>query len=133
MKHCRKLGQLPVDIQRQMTPLIGRGIGLFNSRHFFEAHEVLEEIWRAAPQGEMKFWQGLIQTAVAFHHRSIGNTIGAQSLLNRAIRNLSPYPDIYGGIQLRALKVSLEKWQEEISKNDVDFLLPTIRLNGDSL
>ncbi len=116
-----------------MAPLLGHGIGLFNSRHFFEAHEVLEEIWRAAPEGEKKFWQGLVQTAVAFHHRSTGNTIGAQSLLNSAIRNLAPYPDIYSGVQLRPLKVSLEKWQEAISKNDVDFHLPTIRLNRDPL
>jgi predicted metal-dependent hydrolase len=116
-----------------MDSLHLRGIGLFNSGHFFEAHEVLEEIWRAAPEGEKKFWQGLTQIAVAFHHRSTGNAIGARSLLNRAIRNLSPYPDIYCGIQLRPLKVSLEKWQEGISKNEVDFHLPTIHLNGDSL
>jgi predicted metal-dependent hydrolase len=116
-----------------MDSLHRRGIGLFNSRHFFEAHEVLEEIWRDAPEGEKKFWQGLIQTAVAFHHRSIGNTIGARSLLNRAIQNLSPYPDVYCGIQLRHLKVSLEKWQDAISKNEVDFHLPTIHLNGDPL
>jgi hypothetical protein len=116
-----------------MAPLLGHGIGLFNAGYFFEAHEVLEEIWRDAPEGEKKFWQGLIQIAVAFHHRSVGNKIGAQSLLNRAIRNLSPYPDIYGGIQLRALKVSLEKWQDATSKNEVNFHLPTIHLNGDPL
>jgi predicted metal-dependent hydrolase len=116
-----------------MAPLPRHAISLFNSGHFFEAHEVLEEIWRDAPEGEKKFWQGLIQIAVAFHHRSVGNIIGARSLLDRAIRNLSPYPDIYCGIQLRPLKVSLDKWQEAISKNEVDFHLPTIRLNGDQL
>jgi predicted metal-dependent hydrolase len=114
-----------------MPSLLGRGIGLFNTGYFFEAHELLEEIWRAAPETEKTFWQGLIQTAVAFHHRSVGNTIGARSLLDRAIQNLSPYPDIYRGIQLRHLKVSLEKWQEAISKNEVDFCLPIINLNGD--
>jgi len=114
-----------------MDSLYQRGINLFNSGDFFEAHEVLEEIWRAAPEGEKKFWQGLVQIAVAFHHRSTGNTIGARSLLNRAIQNLSPYPDIYCGIQLRQLKVSLEKWPEAISKIEVDFHLPTIHFNGD--
>jgi hypothetical protein len=114
-----------------MGSLLVRAIGLFNSGQFFEAHEVLEEIWRAAPETEKSFWQGLTQIAVAFHHRSVGNTIGAQSLLNRSIRNLSPYPDICGGIQLRSLKVSLENWQEAISKNETDFLLPTIQLNQD--
>ena len=106
---------------------------LFNSRRFFEAHEALEEIWRAAPEIEKQFWQGLIQIAVSFHHRSLGNTIGARSVLSRAIQNLTPYPDIYCGIQLRGLKMSLEKWQEAISNNEVDFHLPTIHLNGDPL
>jgi len=116
-----------------MDSLLRQGIDLFNSGDFFEAHEVLEEIWRGAPEGEKKFWQGLIQIAVAFHHRSTGNTIGALSLLNRAIQNLSPYPDIYCGIQLRALKLSLEKWQQAISKNEADFHLPTIHLNTDPI
>jgi hypothetical protein len=116
-----------------MPTLLGRGIGLFNTGYFFEAHELLEEIWRAAPEGEKKFWQGLIQIAVAFHHRSVGNTIGARSLLNRAIQNLSPYPDTFCRIQLRVLKGSLEKWQDAISKNEVDFPLPTIHLSGDPL
>src|ERR1700675_3659230 len=114
-----------------MGSLLVRAIELFNSCEFFEAHEVLEEIWRAAPETEKRFWQGLIQIAVAFHHRSVGNTIGAQSLLNRAIGNLSPYPDICGGIQLRPLKVSLENWQRVISKGDTDVLPPTIQLSGD--
>jgi uncharacterized protein len=116
-----------------MDCLLRHGIDLFNSGDFFQAHELLEEIWRAAPDAEKKFWQGLIQIAVAFHHRSLANTIGARSLLRRAIQNLSPYPDIYCGIQLRHLKVSLEKWQEAISKHEVDFHLPTIHLNGDPL
>ena len=114
-----------------MDSLLVRAIGLFNSGDFFEAHEVLEEIWRAAPETEKRFWQGLTQIAVAFHHRSFGNTIGAQSLLDRAIRNLSPYPDIFGGIQLRSLKVSLENWQGAICKSETDFSLPTIQLSGD--
>ena len=54
-----------------------RGIALFNHGEFFEAHEVLEDVWRAAPPGEKKFLQGLIQVAVSFHHRSTGNLIGA--------------------------------------------------------
>ena len=39
------------------------GIELFNQAEFFEAHEALEEVWRAAPAGEKMFLQGLIQVA----------------------------------------------------------------------
>ena len=66
-----------------------RGITLFNQADFFDAHEVLEDVWRAAPPENKKFLQGLIQVAVAFHHYSTGNRVGMRSVLERAIRNLS--------------------------------------------
>ena len=76
-----------------------RGIRLFNSGAYFEAHEVLEDAWRAAPVPEKTFLQGLIQVAVGLHHHSKGNVVGARSLLSRAARNLSGYPEDFGGIQ----------------------------------
>src|SRR3981081_3156347 len=62
-------------------------LDLFNRACFFDAHEVWEDVWRAAPPEEKKFLQGLIQIAVAFHHHSTGNIIGARSLLERGTRN----------------------------------------------
>ena len=47
-----------------------RGISLFNNAEFFDAHEALEDIWRAAPPENKKFLQGMVQVAVAFHHYS---------------------------------------------------------------
>ncbi|HXY03984.1 MAG TPA: DUF309 domain-containing protein, partial [Terriglobales bacterium] len=76
-----------------------RGIVLFNQGHFFEAHEVLEDVWRAAPAQEKKFLQGLVQLAVAFHHHSTGNCVGMRSVMERGIRNL--------GGQSRDYKVNL--------------------------
>ena len=52
------------------------GIKLFNSAEFFEAHEVLEDVWRGAPAAEKRFLQGLIQVAVALHHHSKENRVG---------------------------------------------------------
>jgi len=92
-----------------------RGIALFNHGEFFEAHEVLEDVWRAAPPGEKKFLQGLIQVAVSFHHRSTGNLIGACSLLKRGCSNLSSYPGSYAGIDLDNLRESLASWDEALA------------------
>ncbi len=78
-------------------------------------HEVLEEVWRAAPDGEKKFLQGLIQVAVALHHHSKGNIAGARSLLARAVRNLSGYPEEFGGIHLAPLRQSLADWQRALA------------------
>jgi predicted metal-dependent hydrolase len=68
------------------------GIRLFNAGQFFESHEVLEDLWRAAPENDKKFLQGLTQLAVAFHHHSTSNLVGCRSVLARALRNLAAYP-----------------------------------------
>ncbi len=91
-----------------------RGIALFNAQQYFDAHEVWEDVWRAAPAEEKKFLQGLIQIAVALHHHSRGNVQGAQSLLGRALRNLSAYPDEYGGVNLAAVRVAITGAQDTL-------------------
>jgi uncharacterized protein len=93
-----------------------RGIKLFNSTAYFEAHEVLEDVWRAAPGPEKKFYQGLIQVAVALHHHGKGNLVGARSLLGRAARNLSSYPEDFGGLRLRELLDSIAHWQRALAE-----------------
>jgi uncharacterized protein len=87
------------------------GVRLFNGAKFFEAHEALEDVWRAAPDLNKKFVQGLIQVAVALHHHSKGNIVGAKSLLGRAARNLALYPKSFGGINVAALLCELSTWQ----------------------
>ena len=91
-----------------------RGISLFNNAEFFDAHEALEDVWRAAPPKNKKFCQGLVQVAVAFHHYSTGNRVGMRSVLERAIRNLGEPPGDFGQIQLAALLQSLGEWREAL-------------------
>ena len=87
------------------------GLELFNSGRYFDAHEVWEDVWRAAPVKEKKFLQGLIQIAVALHHHSRGNLEGARSLLDRAQRNLSHYPDSQAGVDLAAARAAIIQCQ----------------------
>jgi len=93
-------------------------IDRFNHGDFFEAHEVLEDIWRAAPDPERKFLQGLIQVAVALHHHSRGNVVGCRSLLARATGNLSLYPAHHGGLNLAALRVTLDAWRAALDAGE---------------
>jgi predicted metal-dependent hydrolase len=71
-------------------------------------------VWRDSKAPEKKFLQGLIQVAVAFHHHSTGNFVGARSLLERARKNLLEYPGDFGGIELSALLHSISAWREAI-------------------
>lgn len=92
------------------------GIELFNRGEFFDAHEVLEDVWRAAPEEEKKFLQGIIQVAVALYHHGNGNSVGACSVLRRAFRNLSRYPEGFGGVQLAELLHSISDWQSALDE-----------------
>ncbi len=92
------------------------GIELFNRAAFFDAHEALEDVWRAAPLAEKKFLQGLIQVAVALHHHGNGNLAGARSVLRRAFRNISLYPEGFGGIHSAGLLHSIAEWQRALDE-----------------
>jgi predicted metal-dependent hydrolase len=104
-----------------------RGISLFNNAAFFDAHEALEDVWRAAPPENKKFLQGVVQVAVAFHHHSTGNRVGMRGVLERAIKNLAEPPGTFGQIELAGLLQSLVQWREAI---DNDSSLPALpRIN----
>jgi uncharacterized protein len=108
--------------------LFHEGLTLFNSAHFFEAHEVLEDVWRPAPQPERKFLQGLIQVAVALHHYSRGNRVGCRSVLERAHRNLSAYPAEHMGVDLHSLRQSVDAWRSALDRGALPPALPLISL-----
>jgi len=41
---------------------------LFNDQQYYEAHDVLEQLWLRALEPEIQFYKGLIQLAGAFVH-----------------------------------------------------------------
>ena len=108
-----------------------RGIQLFNEAEFFEAHEVLEDVWRAAPVAEKRFLQGLIQIAVAFHHHSTGNLVGTHSLLERGTRNLDGSPDDFGGIDISKLRRVLATWRDAFADGGNEPPLPRMEPRGE--
>jgi uncharacterized protein len=107
-----------------------RGFELFNEAKYFEAHEALEDVWRASPPAEKKFFQGLVQVAVAFHHHSTGNLVGMRSVLHRAAKNLAPAPADFAGIDLKRLLDSLGRWQIAIEQERPKPPLPQMEQIG---
>jgi len=82
---------------------IQEAIRLFNDRYFFEAHEVLEEVWRQEHGEPRLFLQGLIQVCAAYHHFQNGNLVGAITLLQRGADKMRRYPPQYLGIDAAGL------------------------------
>ncbi|MGB8651694.1 MAG: DUF309 domain-containing protein [Mycobacteriales bacterium] len=61
---------------------------LEGGRAFF-AHEVLEARWKACPDDERDYWQGLAQLCVGITHLQRGNVEGAVTLLRRGASHLT--------------------------------------------
>jgi predicted metal-dependent hydrolase len=80
-----------------------RGLELIRRREFFEAHEALEDAWRAAEDGERDFYQGLVHVAVAWYQAGRGNRVGCERQLEKARRRLSPYAPAHRGVDVRSL------------------------------
>jgi predicted metal-dependent hydrolase len=55
----------------------------------FQAHEVLEAVWKSSSPPARVAWQGMAQLAVALTHAQRGNLVGAARLRERARGNLA--------------------------------------------
>ena len=100
------------------------GVALFNRAHFFDAHEVLEDVWRSVPRDCASrrhlrlHLQGMVQLAVAFHHQSTGNHVGARSVLERAMRNLNGADSSFPDLDLDRLRAELEIWRQHLDHSE---------------
>ncbi len=111
--------------------LYRRGIDLFNRGEFYDAHEVLEDVWRASAAPEKLFLQALIQAAVALYHHSTGNSVGACSVLARSLRNLEGYPEGFCGVELQPLRDTLAKCLSAITNGEQLPTLPKVALSDE--
>ncbi len=81
----------PEGILRSPEEALAEAQALLDAARPFSAHEVLEDAWKSAPEGERQLWRGLAQLAVGLTHAMRGNTRGAATLLDRGAGNLEPY------------------------------------------
>jgi hypothetical protein len=80
----------PVGLPAQS---LERAQELLDAGRPFEAHDVLEDAWKAAPAAERELWRGLAQLAVGLTHAARGNQAGAGALIARGAVNLAAYRD----------------------------------------
>jgi len=84
------------------------GIDLFNQERFWEAHEVLEEIWHPATGVERDIIQGLILTAAALVHYQKNEKAVCISILGRAREKLGTL-DNFKGLDIKRLRAGIEQ------------------------
>lgn len=87
------------------SALFSKGIEQFNQQQFYECHDTLEAIWIEAIELDKRFYQGILQVAVACHHLHELNLRGAVILLGEGIRRLSDYQPDYQDIDVTQLLI----------------------------
>jgi predicted metal-dependent hydrolase len=86
---------------------------LFRTGCFWDAHEVLEDLWLESRENDKTFYQGLIQVAAALHHLAQGNMHGADKLARTAREKLEPFGSAYRGLQIQSLLMGLSTCVED--------------------
>jgi predicted metal-dependent hydrolase len=111
------------------------GIQFFNTRDFFEAHEVWEDLWMDCAGPERRFYQALIQAAVALYHFGNGNVRGATKLYRSSRAYHEPYCNHYLGLDLARFWQQMAVCFQDVLTDTTagppqldDALIPTIAL-----
>ena len=81
-------GRTPPLDPDEADRLFRRGVALFNGVRYWHAHEAWETLWRAAPDDERDFYQGLIQVAAGLLHLQRRNLRGARNKLAEGLAKL---------------------------------------------
>ena len=89
----------------------------FNRQLFYEAHDVLEDLWLKDRHGvDGNFYKGLIQLAGAFVHLQKNRLRPAAALFQLALANLEPYPRTHKQLDLNAVQDLARKWLEDLTR-----------------
>ncbi len=90
----------------------------FNRQLFYEAHDVLENLWLADKHGPNgAFYKGLIQLAGAFVHLQKSRLRPAAALFKLARVNFESYPARHDRLNLDQVRVLIKHWLTELESH----------------
>lgn len=124
---------VPDELALSADETLAEAQRLLDAGRAFQAHEVLESMWKAAPGIERELWRGLAQLAVGLTHARRGNAVGAVELLKRAASRVEEYAgqppygvDVVGLVAwARALVIHIE--QDGLAGLTLGHLTPRLR------
>lgn len=91
----------------------------FNRQFFYEAHDVLEDLWLPDRQGANgNFYKGLIQLAGAFVHLQKNRMRPSAALFKLARANLEKYPRVHEQLELDQVQALIQCWLEQLESQD---------------
>lgn len=92
---------------------------LFNVQKYYEAHDVLEDLWlpdRHGANGD--FYKGLIQLAGAFVHLQKNRLRPSAALFKLAQANLDNYPAAHERLNLAGVRQLIARWLAQLAENE---------------
>ena len=88
---------------------------LFNQQKFYEAHDILEDLWLPDRHGvNGNFYKGLIQLAGAFVHLQKTRLRPSAALFKLAQANLEKYPSPHERLNLAAVHQLIADWLRQL-------------------
>ncbi|MBI3006019.1 MAG: DUF309 domain-containing protein [Ignavibacteriales bacterium] len=93
-----------------------QGIEEFNAGRYFEAHEVLEDLWHEYRETDRTFIQGLIQISAGFYHFQCANWKGAKSQLSKGTKKLAAFRPQHLDLDVEKLVSQTTIWCEKLGK-----------------
>ncbi len=139
MNKGERISRMVAKLAGEDTPSVSGGISrdpfyrayfqCWNDQRYYEAHDVLEQIWLRADSDDNDFFKGLIQAAGAFvhfrknfehpaHAKHSTRLRPAARLLLMAEKNLVRYAPIHHGLDVAALIELLREQRQKVTDSD---------------
>ena len=112
----------PAEAERHFR----EGVALFNGVRYWHAHEAWETLWRAAPEDERDFYQGLIQVAAGLLHLQRRNLRGARTKLAEGLARLERYQPVHQGVLVNELIGKGGRVLDDLNAGILPYLIPPV-------
>lgn len=99
-----------------------QGVEQFNQGQFYACHDTLEALWLESSELDKRFYQGVLQIAVACYHWENQNWRGAAILLGEGMRKLRDYQPMYEQVDVSALIAESEQLLDILQQNEPEQL-----------
>ena len=119
-------GRTPALGDERIDQLFREGVALFNGSRYWHAHEVWETLWRAAPDEERDFYQGLIMVAAGLLHLQRRNARGARNKLGEGLARLRPFMPVHRGVAIGELVGKVAEVLKDLDSGAVPYLIPPV-------
>jgi uncharacterized protein len=109
-----------------MADAYNTGLEHIRAGRYFEAHEELELVWRAAAAEERDFYQGLVHVAVAWYQAGRGRPVAAASQLDKAARRLAAFAPAHRGVDVTGVLAQVASARETVRSGSLELERPIL-------